>query len=184
MSPDRRVLHALAELLGYPGPGTAARARACALAVAPASAAAARRLERFAVACDVRSPALLEELYTAAFDLGPVCVPYVGYHLFGEGRERALFLARLRAMQRAEGHAPGADLPDHVSEVLRFLAIARDHEDRDALLSEGLAPAVEKMLSALEQAEHPWADVVGALAEIVRPSAARPSAPAPLEVVP
>jgi nitrate reductase delta subunit len=183
MPTDRRVLHALAELLGYPEPGLAGRARACARAVAPASPGAARRLERFALACDAHAPERLEELYVAAFDLGPVCVPYVGHHLFGEGRERGMFLARLRAMQRAEGFVPGTDLPDHVCEVLRFLAAAREHEDRDALLEEGLAPAAEKMLSALEQAEHPWADVVGALAEVVRPSSARASAAAPLEVM-
>jgi nitrate reductase delta subunit len=182
MPTDRRVLHALAELLGYPTPALAARARACARVAAPSSPGAARRLERFAAACEARPPERLEELYVSAFDLGPVCVPYVGYHLFGEGRERGMFLARLRAMQREEGFVPGSDLPDHVCEVLRFLAGARDHEDRDALLEEGVAPAARKMLSALEQADHPWADVVGALAEVVCPSAARASAPAPLEV--
>jgi nitrate reductase delta subunit len=182
MTQDRLVLEQLAALLDYPGPWLAERARACARLVAR-SPSAARRLERFAAACDARSPERLEELYTAGFDLGPVCVPYVGYHLFGEGRERAMFLARLRAMQRAAGHAGNGDLPDHVCEVLRLLALAPDHEDRDALLAEALAPAAEKMLSALEQAEHPWADVVGAVAEVVHPSAVRESVAAPLEVV-
>jgi nitrate reductase delta subunit len=181
MTQDRLVLEQLAALLDYPGPWLAARARACARLVA-ASPPAAVRLTRFADACEARPAERLEELYTAGFDLGPACVPYVGVHLFGEGRERALFLARLRAMQRAAGQAGNGDLPDHVSEVLRLLAAAPDGDDRDALLADGLAPAAEKMLSALEQAEHPWADVVGALAEVVRPSTARASAAAPLEV--
>jgi nitrate reductase delta subunit len=184
MPPDRRVLHALAELLGYPAAGLAERARACARLAAPSSPAAALRLERFARACGARPPGQLEELYVAAFDLGPVCVPYLGVHLLGEGRARGVLLARLRAMQRAAGVSPGGELPDHVCEVLRLLAAAPDHADRDALLEDGLAPAAAKMLAALEQADHPWADAVGALAEVVRPAAARAGAAAPLEVRP
>lgn len=183
MHRDRRLLEAFAGLLGYPGPATAEQARACVARLAPSSPAAAARLERFAGACDQSGPARLEELYTSGFDLGPACIPYVGHHLFGEGRERALFLARLRAMQREEGIAPGSELPDHVSEVLRFLARARDAADRDALLDEGLAPAAEKMLATLEEARHPWADVVGALLEVVRSRAAATSRPLALQEV-
>jgi nitrate reductase delta subunit len=185
MSRDRLVLQAFAELLRYPAPGIAERARACARALTDSSPGAARRLERFAHECEASAPERLEELYTAAFDLGPLCIPYVGHHLFGEGRERAMFLARLRAMERDEGFLPGSELPDHVCEVLLFLAAARDHADRDALLHDGLAPAAEKMLQALAEARHPWADVLAALCEALRRlRPARPSAPAPLEVLP
>jgi nitrate reductase delta subunit len=184
MHRDRHLLEAFADLLGYPGPSTAERARSCAARLAASGATgAAERLARFAEACEARGPAGLEELYTTGFDLGPACIPYVGHHLFGEGRERALFLARLRAMQREEGVVAGSELPDHVSEVLRFLARARDAADRDALLEEGLVPAAEKMLATLDEARHPWADVVGGLLEVVRSRAAATPRPAALQEV-
>jgi nitrate reductase molybdenum cofactor assembly chaperone NarJ/NarW len=182
---ERRILEDLAALLGYPGPATARRARDCARRLRGTRPRAAELLERFAGRCDATSPGLLEELYTATFDLAPACVPYVGHHLFGEGRERSMFLARLRGMQREEGFVAGSELPDHVCEVLRLVALARDAADRDALIDDGLAPAVEKMLPALAEARHPWADVLGAVAEVVADRAADAAGP-PLrrEVVP
>jgi nitrate reductase molybdenum cofactor assembly chaperone NarJ/NarW len=42
-----------------------------------------------------RRPRRLEELFTATFDLQPVCHPYVGYQLCGESQQRTLFLMQV-----------------------------------------------------------------------------------------
>jgi nitrate reductase delta subunit len=167
MERNRLVFTVFAELLGYPGPRTPELARACGGIVAETSAEAARRLERFAELAERAGPARMEELYTSAFDLAPLCSPYVAHQLFGDGPARALFLARLRAMQREEGFAPGLELPDHAAEVLRFLAAARRGADVDALLEEGLRPATEKMQRTLDEARHPWGDVLFALGKVL-----------------
>ena len=80
-------------------------------------------------------------------------------------RERSFLLSGLRELQREAGLAAGPELPDHVSEVLRLVAAPIPAAVRDDLVSEGLAPALGRMLAALERAGHPWADAVGAAAE-------------------
>ena len=67
-------------------------------------------------------PAALEEAYTSAFDLAPLCSPYVGDQLFGASRERSFLLSGLRELQRDARLEAGPELPDHVSEVLRLAA--------------------------------------------------------------
>jgi nitrate reductase assembly molybdenum cofactor insertion protein NarJ len=185
---EARALELLADVMSYPGPAFARVAADCAAALAPAHPAAAERLARlaeFARADDA------EAAYTAAFDLAPVTSPYVGDQLFGASRERALLMAGLRGLQRDAGVAPREELPDHVSEVLRLLAAPLPPEVGDDLARDGLAPAARRMLAALEEARHPWADAVAALIDVLGvpeadaapacgPAAARPG----LEVIP
>jgi nitrate reductase delta subunit len=157
----------LADLLAYPGPDLGRRADACAAALAQELPAAAVRLSRFAAWASAAGTGPLEEAYTSAFDLAPICTPYVGDQLFGASGERSLLLAGLRELQRECGIAPGAELPDHVAEVLRLAAGPLPPDVRDDLLRNGLAPALRKMLAALEAAAHPWADAVAAALEAV-----------------
>jgi nitrate reductase molybdenum cofactor assembly chaperone len=172
MERDPSVLRLLARLAAYPGPAVAAEAAECAAALAPARAEAAERLTRFAAFAADRVAA--EEAYTAAFDLAPLTSPYVGDHLFGESRERALLMAWLRELQRDAGVAPSAELPDHVSEVLRLLASPLPEDVRDDLAQDALVPVARKMVAALEEARHPYAGVLGAVVEALEdPDAAR-----------
>jgi nitrate reductase delta subunit len=157
----------LADVLAYPAPDLGERAGACATALAPARPAAAARLSRFAAWASSAGTGPLEEAYTSAFDLAPICTPYVGDQLFGASGERSLLLAGLRELQRDAGVAPGAELPDHVAEVLRLAGGSLPPEIRDDLLRDGLAPALRKMLAALEAASHPWADAVAAALDAV-----------------
>lgn len=180
-TPD--LVRALADLLAYPGPGLSARAADCAAALAEDHPTAAARLSRFALLALSSGAGDLEEAYTRAFDLAPLCSPYVGDQLFGATGERSLLLAGLRELAIDAGVAPGGELPDHVSEMLRLVAAPIPTDVRDDLVRDGLAPALEKMLAALEEARHPWADVLAAVAEAVGSEAgALPSRPA--EVLP
>ena len=181
-TPDARLLGLLADLFAYPRADLDRRVSACAAALAAYPGAAAR-LVRFAAHARTVSVEALEEAYTAAFDLAPLASPYVGDQLFGASGERSLFLAALRELQDAAGVAPGPELPDHVSELLRLVGAAIPDEIRADLVLDGLAPVLEKIRAALEAAHHPWADVVAAAAEAAAPAAGVPPRRA-LEVLP
>jgi nitrate reductase delta subunit len=164
---DAGTLRLLADVLAYPGPGLAERAAECAAALAADHPAGAERLSRFAAFARSSGAAGLEEAYTSAFDLAPVCSPYVGDQLFGASRERSFLLSGLRQLQADAGLAAGTELADHVSEVLRLVAAQIPDDVRDDLVRDGLAPVARKMLAALEAARHPWADVLAALVDAV-----------------
>jgi nitrate reductase assembly molybdenum cofactor insertion protein NarJ len=186
MERQPRILQLLARVAAYPGPEVAAEAAECAAALAPAHPDAARRLARFAAFA--RDRAAAEEAYTSAFDLAPLTSPYVGDQLFGESRERALLMAWLKELQRDGGVAPATELPDHVSEVLRLLASGLPADVRDDLAHDALVPAARKMLAPLEEARHPYADVLGAIIEALEDQDAARAEPGEarrrLEVIP
>lgn len=175
-TPD--TLRQLADVLSYPGPGLADRAAECAARLAGDHPAAAERLSRFAARAGTAGPASMEEAYTSAFDLSPVCSPYVGDQLFGASRERSYLLSGLAELRREAGLARGPELPDHVAEVLRLAAAPIPEDVRTDLVREGLAPALAKMLAALEDARHPWSDAVAAALDALDVSADALRAPA------
>lgn len=119
---------------------------------APSGTAAHRRaiLEAFALRLEYPAgDAEMEELYTATFDFDSACAPYVGHHLFGEGPRRGAFMARLVELYRDAGFDPTSrELPDHISVVLRYLAVAPAGAARDALVADALVPALDAMLKA------------------------------------
>lgn len=168
------TLRRLAGVLVYPGPDHAARAAECAEALALERPAAADRLARFAAFALAAGTLALEESYTSAFDLAPICSPYVGDQLFGASGERASLLAGLRELAREAGVAPApGELPDHVSEVLRLIAAPIPADVRDDLVRDGLVPSLRKMLAALEAAASPWSlAVAGALEAVAEPEVA------------
>jgi nitrate reductase assembly molybdenum cofactor insertion protein NarJ len=183
LAPGR--LRPLADVLAYPRAAVAATAAECAAELANGVPAAAERLARFAAWARAAGVPGLEEAYTSAFDLAPVASPYVGDLLFGATRERSLLLAGLAGLRREAGLPDGEELADHVAEVLRLVAADIPADVRDDLVAEGLAPALRKMLAALEEARHPYADAVAAAIETIeiepRAVATRPRA---LEVLP
>lgn len=162
------MLYALfAGLLEYPSPATLREARQCLEWLKGMQPEAARLLEDACQALEVRGLQRAEELYTSTFDMQPVCYPYLGYQLFGETYKRGAFMARLNEAYREAGFSAGKELPDHVSVVLRFLAldkISRQDDFGRALLHDGLAPALIKMAEILgRQLDNPYTGVVSAL---------------------
>jgi nitrate reductase delta subunit len=152
-----------ATLLSYPQGDMGDVARTCRDLLAECQPPAPAELARFCDFVAAQAASRLEEIYTATFDLQPVCHPYVGYQLFGESKQRTLFLVRLQECYRRHGYVAGGELVDHLSEVLRFLATTQDVTARAELVSDGLLPALAKIIQGMEDGEHPYGDLLRAL---------------------
>ncbi len=137
------LLEQFASLLEYPQPALGEMARACERSAAGTE--AARGLAEFRRFVERTPPAQVEELYTAAFDLGADRCPYVGYHLFGDGYARSAFLRELRARFRQRGLDTGSELPDHLSCLLRFASACGPGQEQEEIVREALLPALERM---------------------------------------
>ncbi|MBV8151358.1 MAG: molecular chaperone TorD family protein [Candidatus Eremiobacteraeota bacterium] len=143
---DTRVLELFAELLEYPRPGVAETARETRALVASESAEAASLLAEFAAFADRTPHNTLEEVFTATFDLAASCHPYIGFHLFGEQYKRSVFLLELKDLYQKYGFtAKGNELQDHVSLMLRFMAICPNKEVISEIVREALLPTLEPM---------------------------------------
>ena len=129
--------------------------------------AAAQCFEAFQRGTQERTLEQMEELFTRVFDMQPLCYPYVGYHLFGESYKRGAFMAQLNEAYRLCGFPVEKELPDHISVILRYLALDSEKRTEDfgwALVYEGLMPALEKMTVALQKhTENPYAELASAL---------------------
>jgi nitrate reductase delta subunit len=90
----------------------------------------------------------LQEIYSETFDFHPETSLYVGHHLFGEEIRRNLFMAQLREKYREAGIPDTIELPDHLAEVLRFLAVLAAGEDRAELIRYCLLPALQHLARA------------------------------------
>lgn len=112
--------------------------------------------------------AALQEEFVETFDLDPDCAPDLGWHLFGERYERGEWLARLRADLRRLGLETSAELPDHLTNVLRILA--RDEQSRADALARLVTPALDKLHTALDRRASPFRHVLTAVQEIVAAS--------------
>jgi nitrate reductase delta subunit len=170
--PHQELFRHFAVLLGYPHGNLGGAARACHDLLADYSRSAAAELERFCAFLATAPAARVEEVYTATFDLQPVCYPYVGFQLFGESKERILFLVKLQDCYRTHGYVSGGELPDHLSEVLQFLATVTDATAREVLVADGLVPALTKMVDGLDGAPQPYGDVLRALQDFLAGAAA------------
>jgi len=91
----------------------------------------------------------LQVLYTATFDLDPVCSLEVGWHLFGENYERGEFLVRMRGELRRLGVKESTELPDHLSHALEALDRMEPEEAAD-FAAACLAPALDKMIAGIK----------------------------------
>ena len=166
--PKNRVYQAIGDLLEYPGEDWDARLEQCKRRVSDEAPALAERLLAFALGLDGIPIATLQERYTQAFDLNPVCALEVGYHLFGEDYKRGLFLANLRETEAGLDLGQEHQLPDYLPVLLRLLGRLTDEELRSDLIAECLVPAVEKMIAALKQAKNPYGHLLEALVEALK----------------
>lgn len=152
-------LDLIAPLFAYPDGAYAARAAESArrLGLAP--------MQTFAAEVAAMSSTELQERFVEALDLDPDCSPDLGWHLFGERYERGEWLARLRGDLRRLDLDGSGELPDHLTNVLKLLA--RDDPSRAEELARFVAPAIEKLHTALARRESPFRHAVAAVQEIV-----------------
>ncbi len=137
---------ALANLLDYPGPDLLDRTgQALACNSAPIEA----RLQAFHGRIEHLGIPRLQEIYVETFDLKAETSPYLGHHLFGEEIRRSLFMAELRGRYRELGIPNTTELPDHLANVLRFLAVLEAGQERAELIHDCLLPALHHMLRAM-----------------------------------
>ncbi len=149
-----RVLDLLADILDYPAGHPDEKVEECASLISAGIPEAAEHLRLFQSSVRGVSAARLEEIYTVTFDLEASCHPYVGYHLFGESYQRSTFLVGLKERYREWGfEISETELPDRLSVMLRFLAVSGDEQQRQEIMSEGLLPALGKMIKVAEASD-------------------------------
>lgn len=166
---DGISLRAVADALEYPDSTSVARLLQ---AVGPVTAVDVRMgaaLSHLASWLAEAAPGVAEERYSGLFDLHPVCTLHVGYHLFGEAYQRGALLSGLVGEMRKVGMVPGEELPDYLPNVLRILAALPAGEDREILVDALLLPGLTRMTDGLKDVDHPWAEIVRALPELLAP---------------
>lgn len=178
--PNRRVLGLFANILEYPQKDITPDVRECETLLATEIPAAAELMRRFGDFAEVTSRGGMEEAYTALFDLDSDLHPYIGYQLFGETYERSALLVGLKQLYRAGGYEPHpVELPDRISEMLRFFSIGSNEAVVLEIMQEALIPALEALTTDVEQDEtqptpvtDPYWQVIEALWLVLQPHAA------------
>ena len=169
MSKDSTSLlfDSFAALLEYPASEMTEQAGRLLEQLTPLSPESAEALEKFVRKLDQLSLEKMRELFTTTFDMQPVCYPYLGYQLFGESYKRGAFMAQLNEAYHGVGYSAVQELPDNLAVVLRFIgldATNRQDEFCQALINDGIMPALEKMLKVFgEESENPYFGLLSAL---------------------
>lgn len=125
-------------------------------------------LTEFIVQTDLAS---IQEEYTAAFDLTPVCAPYVGHHLHGDNHKKGKYMIMVKGLFRDHGYQPPEnELPDHLSVLFEFMAHlagkGADAERREFIAGHMLA-GMNKMREAIKsKPDMHWKDLITAACDI------------------
>ena len=139
-------------------------------------------LERFADEMAMLTTSGMQELFISTFDWNPATALDLGWHLYGEQYERGEFMVRMRVELRRYGVAESTELPDHLTHTLRLLA-RMDDAAAEQFARQFTAPAVAKLLAALEQRRTPFAAAVRAVREALPVQAAIPELKVELPVL-
>ena len=153
----------LASLVSYPDAGLFGALDGCIQALAPEVPEAATLLEEFRDAAQVIGHGALEEAYIQTFEMQAEAALYIGHQLFGEEWRRGAFMACLKERYQECGFSSGAELPDHVSVILRFLAVEQPGPEKEELIGDCIVPALHKVLRAMEVKKTPYLGVVQAV---------------------
>jgi len=160
------IYPSLADILDYPVHPITRQVEGCAAELALRAPDAHAHLVEFQSALTGESLGQIQETYTNAFDLRPDCTTNLGYHLFGDDGRRGLFLAELKGRMEARGIAPGFELPDHISLLLRYMHIVQ--EERSTLIEDCMLPAVSRMVEILGATENPYKHALRALLSLLQ----------------
>ncbi|HLJ15958.1 MAG TPA: molecular chaperone TorD family protein [Bryobacteraceae bacterium] len=155
-----------AGILDYPAQPIAQVVNDCSAELAIDCPEARQHLTAFLEGIAGKSLGQLQEIYTNAFDLRPDCTPNLGYHLFGDDGRRGLFLAELKGRMESSGIAPGCELPDHISLLLRYMQ--QNEQERCAVIEDCMLPAVSRMADVLDSSENPYKHALRALLSLLQ----------------
>ena len=145
-----------AALFSYPDEHLAEHAERCLHNMKHVDSSAVAPLESFTTFVELNQPSRIEEAFTAAFDLQPVCHPYIGYQLCGESQQRTMLMLKLRELYRQFDFETCNELPDHIAEVLRFVGSISDCDCRDEIIRDGLLPTLDKLTKGIESDGNPY----------------------------
>ena len=168
----QQICRKFSALLSYPDASVQATAAACQQLLQQNRPEVAPQLQGFVTALAETDQARIEEIFTSTFDLQPLCHPFVGYQLCGESQQRTMFLMKLQEVYRQHDYSAGSELPDHISEMLRFISRIDDQVCRDELINDGLLPALEKIIAAIENDDHPYKGLLKTLQSFLNESSA------------
>jgi nitrate reductase delta subunit len=163
MQTDQQLFEQFSRLFSYPDAQTEHTVTDCYALLTQKSPAGAEQLRHFKAFVEDSVPTRLEETFTATFELQPLCHPYVAWQLCGESQQRTLMLMKLTELYRQHNFSAGNDLPDHLSEVLRFIGTRCDLQDHAELVVDAIIPTLNKMIGAIEQEDHPYRSLLVAL---------------------
>ena len=113
---------------------------------------AAPRLEDFQRLLPKGHLVALRELHTRTFDVQAITSLDIGYTLFGEDYKRGALLANLSREHTRAGNDCGAELADHLPNVLRLLPKLTDLALQEEFVRVLLAPALREMIREFEPA--------------------------------
>lgn len=93
----------------------------------------------------------VQEIFTRSFDVQSITTLGVGYVMFGDDYKRGELLVNLNREHREAGIDLGAELPDHLPNVLRLVARWEDRELATEFVEEVLHPCLERMIAEFGQ---------------------------------
>lgn len=126
----------------------------------------------------------LQECYIRTFDFRADCSLYLGHHLFGESGRRGVFMAELTDRYREKQLAEREDLPDHLSCVLRYLAVLDPGEEASELVHACLIPAISRINAVKAVAISPYRSVLEVLPRLLDNGENGPHLPGELAWIP
>lgn len=163
MQTDQQLFQQFSRLFCYPNGETGHTVTHCYELLAQKSPAGAEQLHHFKAFVEDSVPTRLEEMFTATFELQPLCHPYVAWQLCGESQQRTLMLMKLTELYRQHNFPAGNDLPDHLSEILRFIGTSNNAHHHFELVVDAIIPTLDKMIGAIEKEDHPYRSLLVAL---------------------
>jgi len=162
----------LAALLKYPDGDYLKAIEECQSRLQEEQPGAAGPIGRFARAVRGLSHEQRQELFVQTFDLNPVCVLEVGWHLYGDTYDRGPFLATMRQHMRRFDVKEDSELPDHLTHTLAVLG-RMEAQEANRFAAQSILPALEKMLAGLKGKANPYEHVLRAIQAVLLARQAR-----------
>lgn len=163
-------LELLAQLFEYPDQSYLARCRDAGL-------------DEFAARIALLTTAEVQEQFIATFDWNPATALEIGWHLYGEQYARGEFLAEVREKLRRLGIPESVELPDHLTHILRLVG-RMERTEAEEFTREYVAPAVAKLISALDPKDTPFSLLMQAIRDELPVQAPIPQPKVELPVLP
>ena len=116
----------------------------------------------------------LQETYSATFDLNPSTSLDLGYHRWGDGKERGGALARLVSLYSQAGYELiDGVLPDHLPLLLEFLSLCPEEMSREITNEYGGQVAI--LASRLVEDGSPYAGLLRIVSDSFRNPSPKPA---------